>query len=176
MSVKPNGLIQLGWLVPLLVVLLQGCAQPVKQPMAMASRLDQILLAGKMRVGVAADAPPFAFIDRQGERQGFDIELMNEIARRLGVEVTWVDAAYQQLPIQVEKDKLDAAIGAVACAAEWNEQVDFSRAYHHTDAGSLCIALPKGERVLVEEINNILADLNEEGFIAQKWRESLAPR
>ena len=71
----------------MLVMLLAACARPAAQATLPVSRLEQISQAGLIRVAVAADMPPFAFFDHRGERQGFDIALMTEIARRLGVEL-----------------------------------------------------------------------------------------
>lgn len=55
-----------------LAAFLAACARPGGSTPLPSSRLEQITQAGVLRVGVAADAPSFAYFDRQGERQGFD--------------------------------------------------------------------------------------------------------
>ena len=135
-----------------------------------------------MRVGVAADVPPFAFIDRQGERQGFDIELMTEIARRMGVEVTWVDAAYEPLRDAVRDGRVDVGIGAIPYSEEWDLQVDFTQPYYDlgqpgpADPGLLYIILPQGEQALAERLSQIIGELEGEGFIQRLAQEYLAPQ
>ena len=154
-------------------MLLAGCAGPAPTLYHTPSRLDQITQAGVLRVGVAVDAPPFAFLDRQGERQGFDIELVSEIARRMGMEVTWVDMAYEPLPDAVRDGRLDVAIGAIPYSEEWDQQVDFTQPYYGTgepeqsDLEQHVIIVPPGEKDLRDRLNANIALLQAEGFIQQ---------
>lgn len=165
----------------MLVMLLAACVRPATQTPPPASRLERITQAGVLQVGVAADVPPFAFIDRQGEQQGFDIALMTEIARQMELEAAWTDAAYDRLPELVQSGKVDMAIGAIPCSAEWEQQVDFSQPYHQPvqtappGRGMLCILLPKGEQALAERLNAIIDELVNEGFIQRLEGEYLAP-
>ncbi len=48
-------------------------------------------------MGTSADYPPFEYIDRNGKKVGFDIALMEEIARRLQVKLEWVDMPFESL-------------------------------------------------------------------------------
>ena len=168
-------LVYLFWLA----ALLGACVRPAVQTPAPASRLEQITGAGVIRVGVAADVPPFAFFDHQGERQGFDIVLMNEIARRLGVEVNWVDAAYEPMREAVRDRKVDLAIGAIPYSEEWDRDVDFTRPYYDlgepgpADPGLLYIILPQGETALAERLNQIIGELERDGFIQRLAQEYL---
>ena len=139
------------WLSLVTVVLLAGCARISDNSSPQPSRLDRITQARVLRVGVAVDAPPFAYLDHQGARQGMDIELVNEIARRLGLEVEWVDAAYNRLPELVRSGKVDAAVGAIAYSEEWDRLADFTQPYYGTgepeqsDLEQLVIIVPSGE-------------------------------
>lgn len=174
----------LRWLVFLfwLAALLAACVRPATHTPAPHSRLEQITGAGLIRVGVAADIPPFAFYDHQGERQGFDIVLMNEIARRLGVEVEWVDAAYGPMREAVRDRKVDLAIGAIPYSEEWDRDVDFTRPYYDlgepgpADPGLLYIILPQGETALGERLNQIIGEMESEGFILRLSQKYLTPR
>ena len=173
-----RGLVYLFWLA----ALLGACVRPAVQTPAPASRLEQITGAGVIRVGVAADVPPFAFYDHQGERQGFDIELMSEIARRLGVEVEWVDAAYEPMREAVRDRKVDLAIGAIPYSEEWDRDVDFTRPYYDlgepgpADPGLLYIILPQGETALRERLNQIIGEMESEGFILRLSQKYLTPQ
>ena len=166
----------------MLVSLLTACTRPASQASPSPSRLEQITQAGVMRVGVAVDVPPFVPLDGQGERQGFDIELMSEIARRMAVEVTWVDAAYEPLREAVRDGRLDVAIGAIPYSKEWDQQVDFTRPYYDlgepgpADPGLLFMIVPQGETALADRLNGIIEQLEREGFIQQLAEEYLAPR
>ena len=48
----------------------------------------QAQAAGKLVNGIDANFPPFAFIDKTGQPSGFDVEVMDWIAKDLGMEVT----------------------------------------------------------------------------------------
>ena len=141
--------------------------------MSPPSHLQRITQTGVLRVDVAVDVPPFASLDRQGKRQGFDIELMSEIARRMGVALEWTDAAYNQLPELVRSGKVDAATGAIACSIEREQGIELSQPYHQPAQpappcrGALCILVPPGQPALAEKLNQIIAELEDEGFIKQ---------
>lgn len=114
-------------LVSLLVVLslvLGACGG------ASGSRLDSIKQAGVIKVGTSADYPPFEYIDENGNKAGFDIELMEEVARRLGVKVEWVDMPFDSLIAGVQEGKIDASIAAFNYSEERDQVVDFTDAYY----------------------------------------------
>ena len=65
---------------------------------------DRICEAGVLLVGMDASFPPFEFISADGTLAGFDIDLAQELGRRLGVEVQFVvnlpyDGLYDALVI-----------------------------------------------------------------------------
>jgi polar amino acid transport system substrate-binding protein len=98
-----------------------------------ASHLDAIKDAGVIRVGTSADYPPFESVDESGNKVGFDIELMEEIAKRLGVRVEWVDMPFDSLIAAVQEGKIDASISAFNYTEERDEMIDFSDAYYTSE-------------------------------------------
>ena len=44
--------------------------------------------------GTSGSYPPFEFHDKTGALVGFDIDLANEVGKRLGKKVEWVDMAF----------------------------------------------------------------------------------
>ncbi len=94
------------------------------------SHLDSIKQAGVIKVGTSADYPPFEYIDANGNKTGFDIELMEEVARRLGVKVEWVDMPFDSLIAGVQEGKIDASISAFNYTEERDQVVDFTDAYY----------------------------------------------
>ncbi len=76
------------------------------------SRLDAIKQAGVIKVGTSADYPPFEFVDASGNATGFDVELMNEIGKRLECGSNgWISLRQPDCPA-VQEGKIDAAIAA----------------------------------------------------------------
>jgi len=89
--------------------------------------------ANTLVVGTAADFPPLEFIDENGNFAGFDIELMNAIAEKIGYEVKWENADFAGLVASLQTGKYDAVISAMTITASRQEEVDFSRPYFRSD-------------------------------------------
>lgn len=98
-----------------------------------SSVLDKIQTSKKIVVGTSADYPPYEFVDEAGNKTGFDIELMAEIAKRMGVELEWVDMPFDSLVAAVASGKLDMSISCFNYDEERDKTVDFSEAYYTTE-------------------------------------------
>jgi polar amino acid transport system substrate-binding protein len=111
-----------------------GATEP---PAAADDSWDRVQAAGKMVVGTSADYPPFAFFVGEGQIDGFDIALMDEIGRRLGVAIEYQDFAFDGLGPALVQGRLDAAIAAISRTAEREALVDFSNVYLVAEDGVL---------------------------------------
>lgn len=98
-----------------------------------ANHLETIKEAGVIKIGTSADYPPFESVDESGKMTGFDIDLMTEIAKRLGVKVEWVDMPFDSLIAAVQEGKLDASISAFNYSEERDKTVDFTEAYYNSE-------------------------------------------
>ncbi len=111
----------------LVAAMLVGCAS---KP---SSVLDKIQKDKKVLVGTSADYPPYEYVDDAGNKTGFDIDLMTEIAKRMGVELVWVDMPFDSLVAAVSSGKLDMSISCFNYDTERDKIVDFSEAYYTTE-------------------------------------------
>lgn len=111
-----------------LVIVAASCA-----PKAPANRLEAIQQAGKIVVGTSADYEPWEFKDENDEFVGADMDIMREIAKRMGVEVEFQDLGFDALVTAVQEGKVDAAIAAMAATEERRQSVDFSMVYYAGD-------------------------------------------
>jgi polar amino acid transport system substrate-binding protein len=114
-------------LFSLLVVfglLLSACGGGAK------SHMESIKAVGVIKVGTSADYPPFEFVDASGNKTGFDIDLMTEIAKRLNLKLEWVDMPFDSLIAGVQEGKIDASISAFNYSEERDKVVDFSDQYY----------------------------------------------
>ena len=59
-------------------------------PASAADKLQDVLGAGKLRVGVLMDAAPWGFKDAKGEAAGLDIDLAKLMAADMGVKLELV--------------------------------------------------------------------------------------
>jgi polar amino acid transport system substrate-binding protein len=98
-----------------------------------ANHLEAIKQAGVIKVGTSADYPPFESVDASGNKVGFDIDLMTEIAKRLGVTLEWVDMPFDSLIAAVQEGKIDASISAFNYSEERDQTIDFSEAYYTSE-------------------------------------------
>ena len=93
--------------------------------------LDSVLAAGKIVVGVEGTYPPFTYHDGDGELVGFDVEVAERIAEKLGVEVEFVEAAWDSLLIGIDSGRLDLVVNAVSITEERAEKYDFTAPYYY---------------------------------------------
>jgi ABC-type amino acid transport substrate-binding protein len=103
------------------------------QPAPAAGAQDawtRIQSTGRMVIGTSADYPPFEYRTPSFTIDGFDAELMREIARRLGVTVELRDYAFDGLLNGIQLGQLDGAIAAISVTDARSQQVSFSRTYH----------------------------------------------
>lgn len=98
-------------------------------PQKAANHLEAVKQAGVIKVGTSADYPPFEYIEN-GQKTGFDIDLMTEIAKRMGVKLEWVDMPFDSLIAGVQQGKIDASISAFNFSEERDKVIDFTVAYY----------------------------------------------
>jgi len=90
-----------------------------------------------LTVGVSADYAPFEFFNN-GEIIGFDIDLMTEIAKRLGKDVKFKDMSFDAILGSLATQRIDAAISSITPTPERRKSVDFSKEYIQSDRIMLC--------------------------------------
>jgi polar amino acid transport system substrate-binding protein len=101
---------------------------------------DRIQAAGKIVVGTAADYPPFESYVGENQIDGFDIALMDEIGRRLGIQVQYHDFAFDGLGPALRLGQIDAAIAAISRTPEREAVVGFSNVYLVSEDAALAQA------------------------------------
>ena len=69
-----------------------------------------LLNAGKLVAATNATIPPYQFIDASGKLQGLRIELGEEIARRLGIKMEWVNVGFETHIPGLQSSRWDASI------------------------------------------------------------------
>jgi len=140
-------LVTLVTLLAVTAMLLAACA-----PAAPANRLEAVKAAGKLVVGTSPDYPPFESKDASGNFIGFDVELMNAVAEKMGVTVEWTDMPFDSLVAAVQTGKLDASISAFNYDEERAKQVDFTQAYYTAMDGFLVADTFAGSITKAEDI------------------------
>lgn len=98
---------------------------------------NHVVESGVLRVGTAADNPPFSFLTDQYQIGGFDPELITQIGQQLGVQVEIRDFAFDGLLGALQVGQIDAAIAAITVTPERENLVDFSNIYYFGGEGIL---------------------------------------
>ncbi len=74
---------------------------------ASADVLKDIVKRGELRVAVQTQGPPVSFVDKNGERTGFAIEVVKMMAADMGVELKLLDYDWKGLIPAVNSGKAD---------------------------------------------------------------------
>jgi polar amino acid transport system substrate-binding protein len=90
---------------------------------------EKVRAAGKIVVGTSADYLPFEYYVAESQLDGFDIALMNEIGRRMGVPPEYHNIAFDGLGNALQLKQIDTAIAAISMTPERAAVVDFSNIY-----------------------------------------------
>jgi polar amino acid transport system substrate-binding protein len=70
--------------------------------------------------------PPFEFKDpASGKLIGFDVDIVEAIAARMGVKVNWIDSSFDQLISSVETKRADVIVAGMADTPERRATVSF---------------------------------------------------
>lgn len=93
-------------------------------------KLADIKNKGELVVGVEATFPPFESFDPENGTEiiGFDIDVMNEVAKDLGVTLVVKDMEFSGIVPSVQTGKIDLAPG-ITPTEDRKEMVDFSEEY-----------------------------------------------
>jgi polar amino acid transport system substrate-binding protein len=100
-----------------------------------AAEIDT-LKPGTLVVGVDNPYPPFEQ-GRPPDYEGFEIDLMNEIASRLGLETEYKDTPFDTIFRDLAQDKFDAAIAGSTIKPEREKVVDFGNPWFLTEQSLL---------------------------------------
>ncbi len=123
--------------VLLIAAFVAGCAEkeepkPVSEetPAPEQTPAYKLVNPGVLTVGMDATYPPFEYINETTkEFEGFDVDLMKEIGKRLGLEVKFVNVAWEGIIPGLVAHKYDVICSAMTITEERKKQVDFSDPY-----------------------------------------------
>jgi chorismate mutase-like protein len=94
-----------------------------------ASRLDEILARGVLRVGTTGDYKPFSYRVGTGGFIGLDVALAGDLAKTLGVKLQIVPTTWGAMMADLGEDRFDLAMGGVSISLERQKRAWFSIPY-----------------------------------------------
>jgi polar amino acid transport system substrate-binding protein len=96
----------------------------------------QLIEEGQLFVGIDTPFPPFEK-GQPPDVTGYDPDIVNGIAERLELEVTYEDTSFETIFRDTAQGKFDLAVAASTITPERERTVDFSDPYYLTDQSLL---------------------------------------
>ncbi|GKX66084.1 amino acid ABC transporter substrate-binding protein [Inconstantimicrobium mannanitabidum] len=112
-------------------VALVGCASNNQKGTSEQNKssLVKIQSEGKIRIGTEGTYAPFTFHDASGKLTGFDVEIAEEVSKRLGVKAEFVETKWDGMIAGLDAKRFDMVANEVTINAERKEKYDFSDSY-----------------------------------------------
>ncbi len=100
-----------------------------------ARTLDEIIRDGTVRIGVNPNFPPMSSYSMTNQLEGFDIDIGNVIAEKLGVDAEFVNTeAAQRVPFLIS-NRIDIALGAMTRTPERAKLIAYTVPLHSEAMG-----------------------------------------
>lgn len=119
---------------------------------AQARSFAEIKKSGVLNIYTNAEYEPFMFYNANKELDGFEHDLGNELAKRLGLRAEWTDRPFSALLVEVntKPDAVDMVIASHAINSTRAKQVNFSNPHYCTGSAILSrVGGPKTSKELV---------------------------
>jgi cystine transport system substrate-binding protein len=94
--------------------------------------LDRIKAAGELVIGIEGTYPPYTFHDAANKLVGYDVEVAEAIAAKLGVKPRFVESKWDSLIIGLDSGLWDTVINQVGVTDARKEKYDFSVPYTYS--------------------------------------------
>ncbi|MFQ5776077.1 MAG: substrate-binding periplasmic protein [Kiloniellaceae bacterium] len=98
-----------------------------------ADVVNDIIKRGELRVAVQTQGPPVSFVDKNGERTGFAIEVVKMMAKDMGVELKLLDYDWKGLIPAVRSGKADFLAADMTPNAKRTLVLSFTEPYLYSD-------------------------------------------
>ncbi|CAI8960183.1 cystine ABC transporter periplasmic binding protein [Brevibacillus sp. IT-7CA2] len=125
-----------------LLVALAGCGssstgQPPQNSAAPApteekqeqNLLEKIKADGKILIGTEGTYAPFTFHDQSGKLTGYDVEVVTEVAKRIGVAPVFQETQWDAMFAGLDSKRFDVVANQVGIRPDRQEKYDFSNPY-----------------------------------------------
>lgn len=100
-------------------------------------------LAADLTVGANIGNVPWEFQDESGKTVGFEIDLVTEVASRLGKTVAFENIPFNGLFSAVQSGRIDIAVSSITITQKRLESVTFAQPYYDSDQ-SLTVTAASG--------------------------------
>ncbi len=107
----------------------------------------------QLKVGTAADFPPFTFRDENDQIIGFDIDIVKEVAKRIKADIDIIDRPFSMLLTQAQLGQLQIIAAGISATKEREKHIRFTKPY--LEQNPLIIISPKNKNINIKNIEDI---------------------
>jgi len=174
MKIKKIGL-ALGSLV-LAAGFMAGCNANKKEDNTKGKNLlTQVKDSGELKIGTEGTYAPFTFHDKSGKLTGFDVDIANEVAKRLGVKPKYFETQWDAIFAGLDSKRFDMIANEVGIKPDREKKYYFSQPYI-TSSAALVIKSDDKKVKDFEDIKGLTAAqslTSNYGDIAKKYGAKL---
>jgi len=116
------------------VLLVLGMCMMILVGCSNESTMKQIEDSGEMTFAMTGGYPPFNYMNDDGELEGFDIDIANALAEKMGVKAVPITTAWDGIIGGLQSKRFDTIIGSMAITEDRKEQVNFTNPYYYDGA------------------------------------------
>jgi polar amino acid transport system substrate-binding protein len=98
--------------------------------------LQEVKDLGTLRVSTDPAYPPQSFQANDGTFKGFDIDVAEEIAKRMGVEVQWITPSWDVITAGNWNGRWDVSVGSMTVTPDRAKVLYFSPPYYYNPAAA----------------------------------------
>jgi cystine transport system substrate-binding protein len=101
----------------------------ISLPAHAGDNLQAVKSAGALKIGTEGTYAPFTFHDGSGKLVGFDVEIAEAIAQKLGVKPQFLEGKWDGLIAGLDSKRYDTVINEVGITDARKQKYDFSEPY-----------------------------------------------
>ncbi|PIC64223.1 amino acid ABC transporter substrate-binding protein [Sporosarcina sp. P13] len=95
---------------------------------------DKVVEKGVLNVGTEGTYAPFSFHDKSGKLTGYDVEVTQEVAKRLGVEAKFFETQWDAIFAGLDAKRFDMIANQVGINDERKVKYEFSKPYTRSNS------------------------------------------
>ncbi|MGD6872125.1 amino acid ABC transporter substrate-binding protein [Sutcliffiella horikoshii] len=107
--------------------------------------LSKVEEEGELLVGTEGTYPPFTFHDESGKLTGFDVEIAEAIAEKMGVEVKFMETQWDAMFAGLDSKRFDMIANQVGIREDRLEKYDFSD--HYITSAAVLVAKEDNDEI-----------------------------
>lgn len=116
-------------------IVLSACSSQGKS--TSQTQFDKIKEVGVLKVATPGTLFPTSYYNDDKELVGYEIDMMNEIGKRLNLEIDYQEIGVAEALTSVDSGKVDVSVNNLTPTAERKEKYNLSEAYKYSVSGMI---------------------------------------